>query len=166
MPATYEPIATTTLTGAVATITFNSIPNTYTDLRLVLGIRNMTASTTSFYVILNNDSATNYSYTFLGGNGNTATSNRGTTTNLFLNGTYTLSATQPALSTIDIFSYAGSTYKTLLSSLSADQNGTGGFQCNTVGMWRNTAAITRVDFKTTSTFAANTVATLYGILKA
>jgi hypothetical protein len=32
MPATYEPIATTTLGTAAATITFSSIPATYSDL--------------------------------------------------------------------------------------------------------------------------------------
>jgi hypothetical protein len=36
MPATYEPIATTTLGTAAAFITFSSIPATYTDLRLVI----------------------------------------------------------------------------------------------------------------------------------
>jgi hypothetical protein len=36
MPATYEPIATTTLGGAAATITFSSISSAYTDLRIVL----------------------------------------------------------------------------------------------------------------------------------
>ena len=36
MPATYEPIATTTLGSAAASITFSSIAGTYTDLRLVM----------------------------------------------------------------------------------------------------------------------------------
>ena len=39
MPATYEPIATTTLGSAATNITFSSIPATYTDLRLVLVAR-------------------------------------------------------------------------------------------------------------------------------
>jgi hypothetical protein len=47
MPATYEPIATTTLGTAAASITFSSIPATYTDLRLISGHK---ASTTSCFL--------------------------------------------------------------------------------------------------------------------
>ena len=36
MPATYEPIASTTLGSAAATISFSSIPGTFTDLVVVL----------------------------------------------------------------------------------------------------------------------------------
>ena len=45
MPATYEPIATTTLGSAQATVTFSSIPGTYTDLVLITNSRS--DSTTS-----------------------------------------------------------------------------------------------------------------------
>ena len=38
MATTYEPIATTTLGSAAASITFSSIAGTYTDLRLVLSL--------------------------------------------------------------------------------------------------------------------------------
>ena len=61
MPAsnTYEPIATTTLTSAVSSVSFGSIPQTYTDLILV----NYFATTTvneDAYVQFNSDTASNY----------------------------------------------------------------------------------------------------------
>lgn len=166
MPATYDPIATTTLGANASTITFSSIPSTYTDLRLVLNIAKMTSNTSSLYVIFNNDSALNYGYTLLGTNGSTVSSFRDTSSNIFLTGkTYSQSSTIPNFATVDIFSYAGSQYKTCLNTLSNDL-AAGGALAHTVGVWLSTSAINRVDFKTVSNFATGTTATLYGILRA
>ena len=63
MAATYEPIATTTLGSAASSITFNSIPATYTDLRVVLV--GTTTATANCWLTFNSDGATNYSDTFL-----------------------------------------------------------------------------------------------------
>ena len=76
MPTTYEPIATQTLGSAAATITFSSIPATYTDLRLVLvGTSTISANPK---INFNSDTATNYSQTILSGNGSVANSARQT----------------------------------------------------------------------------------------
>ncbi len=123
MPATYEKIATTTLGSSSATITFSSIGSGYTDLRIVLTAKG-TAGAGNSAVRFNNDSATNYSSTFLGGDGSSATSQRNTSDNeieIDIGGY----GSSPQLYTIDIFSYAGSTYKTALSTQSSDQNGSG-----------------------------------------
>ena len=72
----------------------------------------------------------------------------------------------PMLATLDIFSYAGSTYKTALSQLSNDNNGSGA-TASTVGLWRSTSAITSINlFMSGTTFQAGTTATLYGIKSA
>jgi hypothetical protein len=79
MPATYEPIATTTLGSAATTITLSSIPSTYTDLRLVTVLSNNGAGGDSLYITCNGDAlgATSlYSETRLRGDGSTATSAR------------------------------------------------------------------------------------------
>jgi len=165
MPSTYEPIATTTL-GSAATITFSSIPATYTDLRIVL-----TGSPTSgsfMWMRYNSDSGTNYSVTSLAGDGGTAASFRTTSAaQLTCKGYSSDSTTQPTFYAIDIFSYAGSTNKTHLCSTSADYNGSGDVQ-RFVGLWRNTSAITTVTLlrSASDTFAAGTTATLYGIKNA
>ena len=75
-------------------------------------------------------------------------------------------STNFCLYTIDIFSYAGSTYKTMLNSLSNDLNGSGKV-ISEVGLWRSTAAITSLTLTADSTsMAANTTLTLYGVKSA
>ena len=164
MTVTYDSIATTTLGSAASTITFSSIPGTFTDLRLVLNGR--TLNTTGTYVSfrINGDTGTNYSYTKVYGNGDSATSSRGTSTATLWINDADASGANPYLIEVDIFSYAGSTNKTLLTTASMDRNG-GGIVDKTVGLWRNTAAITSVTFVNSAgnAFQSGTTATLYGI---
>jgi hypothetical protein len=166
MPATYEPIATTTLGTAAASITFSSITSAYTDLR-VLFIPTGTA-TQDLLVRFNSDTASNYSSTTLIGNGTSALSFRSTSSTSFLidQGMPGISTTSPTMYDLNLFSYAGSTFKTVLNRTSADLNGSGQL-CANVGLWRSTSAITAIEFRTASTtFAAGTTATLYGIKNA
>ena len=124
MPATYEPIATTTLSSAASTITFSSISGSYTDVRIVLvGTHEATATTIRMQV--NSDTGTNYSYTELVGDGATATSGRGTSSSRINCGNANFNTTLPSLITVDWFSYAGSINKTCLITTSQDRNGTG-----------------------------------------
>ena len=164
MPATYEPISSTTLGSAAATITMSSIPSTYTDLRIVLNGITLTSAGTYVSFRINGDTGTNYSYTKIYGTGASALSSRGTSTaTLYLNDA-DASGANPYLIEVDIFSYAGSTNKTLLASSSLDRNG-GGLTDRTVGLWRNTAAINSITFVSIAgnNFQSGTTATLYGI---
>ena len=167
MPATYEPIATTTLGSAAANITFSSIPATYTDLRLSITTTNASSSATFVALQFNADTGANYSRTRISGNGTAASSNRSTgDTNLSI-GVTPASSSNFGFFGADIFSYAGSTYKTTLSQSAGDNNGSG--QVNSfVSLWSNTAAITSVKVLLDSgtNMAAGTTATLYGIKNA
>jgi hypothetical protein len=162
MPATYEPIATTTLGTTAASITFSSISSSYTDLRVVLS--NVTVSSASGNLITQfNSTTTGYSQTFLLGSGSIAESVRYTNFD-GIYGSYNQlpSTTVPTFFTLDIFSYAGSTFKTCLGTSSLDYNGSGEV-ARIVGLWRNTAAITSVKLDFSSNFKAGTTATIYGI---
>lgn len=165
MPATYEPIATTTLGSAAASITFSSIASSWTDLKVIL----TTAGASSANAVImrfNSDTGTNYGRTSLIGNGTTASSTRQTSATSLSIGGSALDGTNPSLYEIDVFSYAGSTYKTMLSAFSSDRNGTG-FVSRMVGLWLSTAAITTIDLTNNGgTFAIGTTATLYGIKNA
>ena len=86
MALTYDPIATTTISGSSTnTYTFSSIPSTYTDL--VLAFANFQGTTNySFALRFNGDSGSNYSYTVLEGNGTSASSGTSTSTTGYYNG--------------------------------------------------------------------------------
>lgn len=160
MPATYEPIATTTLGSAASSITFSSIPSTYTDLRLVL----VSISTTFPQMRFNNDATALYSWTYVTGTGTAAQSGRFTSATEFYANTGQ-SATIPSLYTFDIFSYAGSTFKSFLNTQNNDKNGSGDVVA-AVGLYRSTTAISRIDLLANiygTTFSTGTTATLYGI---
>ena len=70
---TYDQIAWTQFNGSVSTVTFSSIPASWTDLRLVLG--NISAASETLKIRLNGDTGTNYSFRYINGNGTSATSN-------------------------------------------------------------------------------------------
>lgn len=165
MPATYEPIATTTLSSTASDITFSSIPGTYTDLRIVCSI--VGAASSTLLMQYNSDTGSNYSITYMYGNGSSAGSSRTTSASRIDMQNSGYSTTVPNLLTIDIFSYAGSTYKTCLTNSSADANGSGSVTL-VCGLWRSTSAITSIKLYggNASSLASGTKFTLYGILKA
>jgi hypothetical protein len=165
MATTYEKIATTTLSSAAATIDFTAITGTYTDIRLVLSAIGTSIGTT-IRMRFNSDTGTNYSYSAIYGDSASAAVDFATLRTFLVLGMSGTDTTNPVFHTVDLMSYSGSTFKTNLVSSSEDMNGSG-YVSNRVTLWRNTAAITSINLLlSTSTFAAGTTATLYGILKA
>lgn len=162
MPTTYEPIATTTVasSGVSGTITFSSISSAYTDLRVVLVGQ---CATNNFPILrINSDTGTNYSYTILRGNGTAASTTTSATQNNIYIGQSSWNQ-QRMLCNVDLFSYAGSTNKTILASESGDYNG-GGSATRIVGLWRSTSAINSISLIVNGdTWNAGTIATIYGI---
>ena len=160
-PGAFESIATLSGNGA-----FTSIPSTYTDLRIVFNPSSYAGG--AIFIRCNSDTGTNYSHTRLDGDGTSTETYNATNNTFWLLGGYQSTATRtvPFLQTIDIFSYAGSTYKTMLHTYSSDNNGSGEV-ARTVGLWRSTSAITTILLSSSSnTYGAGTTATLYGILAA
>jgi len=168
--STYTPIATVSPSGSTSTISFSSIPATYTDLVLVVYGRTTAAVTTQNCTIrFNGDYSTSYSWTQLNGNGSSATSNRASSTQSVIgdiNGSSTTSGIFCAIN-INIFNYANTTtYKSYLSRSATDLNGSG-TTIETVGLWRNTGAITLIElFPSSGNWVSGSMATLYGITAA
>jgi len=159
MAKTYEPIATTTLGSASASVTLSSIPGTYTDLILVFN-GSVTSGAVSVAVRFNGDTATNYSDTWLYGSGSSALSGRNTSAN----GIYAMDiSTSNATLVCQIQNYSNTTtFKTSLQRGNAASNAV----TATVGLWRNTAAINSVNLHNANTFIAGSTFTLYGIKSA
>ena len=163
MPATYEKIATTTLTSTAATITLSSIPATYTDLIAVVNIGADVAG--NMQVRLNGDTGSNYSTLTAIAYNNTVTGS----------GTYSLSfmyaavagalplTVGPASAVMQFNNYSNSTtYKTMLARYAAASVPE---VDATVCTWRNTAAITSINLSSYSgsVYLVGTTFTLYGI---
>lgn len=168
MAATYEPIATTTVSGSSTTaITFNSFSG-YTDLILV--VNDQVSSASGIKVRFNSDTGSNYSMSTLQGYGSTASSYRTTNAasiynNLVYGDSTTASAFTPQIMQIQNYSNSN-TYKTMLWRYgSTTQAGGNGDLAAIVGLWRNTSAITSIEVSVWNAvnFVAGTTATLYGI---
>ena len=156
--STYVPIATQTLASAVATVTFSSIPQTYTDLVLIC-IGFDTGGETNIPTQFNGDTATNYSGTYLIGNGTTSGSSRVSSTTFTPIGRIGGSSSNLGTTVAHFMNYSNtSTYKTIIS------RGSAGNALEWAGLWRSTSAITSMSFTAGGTsFGIGTTFTLYGI---
>lgn len=153
MTATYDCIATTTTTGT-ASIDWQSISGTYTDLILV-GVGNDSGGFVK--ITVNNDTGSNYSRTALRGNNSTATSARASNET----GWFPDFETNTSTMICHFMNYSNSTTnKTMLGRF----NNTTGIVVGQANFWRNTAAINRITLS--SSAGGNTLVgtfSLYGI---
>jgi hypothetical protein len=158
----YESIATTTVGGGgAATITFSSIPSTYTHLQ----IRVMTINSAYGNLRFNNDTtAANYYSHLLGGTGAAAYAAAYSSSAYFPNTGST--STSPYVEVMDILDYANANkYKTTRGLGGIDVNGSGGtIYGSSSNLWMNTSAINRIDITAnTGSFAQYSSFALYGI---
>ena len=173
--STYTPIGTFTVTGSTSIITFNSIPGTYTDLKMV-GYARSTASSvaTDLLDCTFNSVATGgtYSTTNIQSDGASSTSARWANVNVGYRwaGVPASTAGTNIFGSFvsDIYNYANTTtFKTMATKSAYDLNGSG-VSAGTIIMSRSTAAITKIEvfFDTGALFAVGSTVTLYGIASA
>ena len=160
---TYVALDTQTLTSTAGSVTFSSIPQTYTDLIIIAQIKG--TANTYLNLRFNGDTGSNYSRTVLSGSGSTVTSERRTNqTAIATDYNETIQTNLNYITTLHIMNYANSTTnKTVLCRPNNAATGVGA----TVGLWRNTAAITSVDLvANNNSFDSGSTFTLYGISSA
>lgn len=163
MPAgnTYESIATQTLGSAVNQVTFSSIPSTYTDL-VVVQNGTFTSAAGDAFIRFNSDTGSNYSMTWLTGNGTASGSGRETSQTRMIIDINGYPTTGVSTRILQINNYSNTTTnKTVLARSNNAATGVDAI----VGLWRSTAAISTIDLYawTTNSFSIGTVLSLYGI---
>lgn len=159
MAYTYEPIATNTLTSSTNTITFSSISGNYDDI-VVAGQWRDTTNGSSLKIRFNGDTGSNYSYTYLRGNGTSASSNRGSNLTSAYGGEDVTTASSYSSFIMNLNGYSNATtYKTN----TVRNNPPGTDTVAIVNLWRSTAVVTSITLYVDNNFAVGTSFTIYGI---
>lgn len=159
---THTLIASQTASGSTSTITFSSIPSTYTDVKLIANIRDANTTVGDNLIIrFNSDSTTNYSYVSISSSGATASS--ATTTNA----TNLISKIKTAIDIANTFSYF-EMYISNYNSTSTKPIFIVDAWDNLdiwASQWRGTSGITSITLtnSSASNFVANSTFYLYGI---
>lgn len=165
MTTTYEPIATTTASGSSSIIEFTSIPQTYTDLRLVANLRSADSRSgwQSVSFTYNGSTGSLYSGTVMYGSGSVAGSYRQAGT--VFEGSCSMNGTTSGIfvsNILDIMNYTNTSLnKTTL--LAFGDSGMGPYR--QAAVYRSTAAITSIKMQEPSNlnWVSGCTATLYGI---
>lgn len=166
----YDSIATTSVSTAVSSITFSSIPATYTHLQVRLFGRgtNADANIDGYCWLNGNETQSNYTYHFLRGNGSTTSaggSAASATPTAFSINSGGSGAGMFGVAIIDILDYTDTNkYKTIRSLTGEDENGGGNIYARSA-LFLNTSAITTIKLigQATNNFAQYSHAALYGI---
>ena len=147
----YDSIATVNVgAGGASTITFSSIPSTYTHLQIRMIQRDNQASVADgARLTFNSDTGSNYAYHILRGDGSTAQAYSGASqTNILLTfdlAGNTAGANVFGAAVIDILDYANTNkYKTVRSLSGRDNNGDGGVALDS-GLWQSTSAVNTIN---------------------
>lgn len=166
----YESIATTTVgAGGATTITFSSIPSTYTHLQIrALARTNRTAGVDIMSMRMNGVTSNSYSDHLLYGDGTTVQTDRNSTygtINIQRVASDNLSASIFSGFVIDILDYANTNkYKTVRYLGGYDANGSGRVGLGS-GLFQNTSAITSITLESAYSSSYNQYSqfALYGI---
>jgi hypothetical protein len=162
IPFSFYSIATATVTsGGTTSITFSSIPSTYTHLQ-IRGIGLGTGFAYS-YLGFNSDTAANYSYHQINADGATTTASGVANATLIYALQGSSNASYPASGVIDILDYTNTNkYKTVKVLSGYDKNGSGEVYLRS-GNWRSTSAITSITITSSTSFDQYSSFALYGV---
>ena len=164
----FESIATTTLSTSAASITFSSIPATYTHLQIRVMARGSQADISDQVGIqFNGDTSSNYTIKQFGGTGSVVFAGGNTSQTRLVPAYITGSTTAASIfgvGVIDILDYTNTNKYTTVRGLSGwDSNGAG-YTILRSGLWLNTSAVSSIVFTPDSgSYVQYSSFALYGI---
>lgn len=168
----FDPAATFLIqrvSGTGSSVTFSSIPQTYSSLQIrAISRTNQAAEIDDFAIQFNSDTGSNYVRHLLYGTGSVAEANQQTAQSRIVMGRGTGSsaaANMFGVSITDIHDYASTTKNKTTRTLNGyDLNGSGLIYLQS-GLWLSTSAVTSITLFSTSssTFQTGTTFALYGI---
>jgi hypothetical protein len=168
MPNTFELISSNTLSTTAASVTFSSIPGTYTDLVVIASVRNDNAATSGGFILrLNNDSSSLYANTVIRGDGSTLQSFAQTGTSSFIGTINASTSTSNTFSVVEIYipSYTVAQDKPFTSAWAQEDNATSAFLGAAADLYRSNTAISQINCISSGTalWIAGSSFYLYGI---
>lgn len=169
MATTYTLISSSELSSSAASVTFSSIPATYTDLVLWASHRNDTTGRTNDQLVLRFDASANtaHSRTQIAGDGASATSDRTSSSASITidEGTTGPSATSNTFATSLFYipNYATTSNKPVSIDNATETNATTAWRVGSAGLYRNSSAISTIIIDTNGNFVSGSSFYLYGI---
>jgi hypothetical protein len=167
----YESIATVNGNGSASTLSFTSIPSTYSHLQIRgIGRDGRAVTIDTGYITLNSTSTTTYASHLVGGNGTIAYAGANSAsapinTSAFLIAGASAGANMFSAVIIDVLDYANTNKaKTMRTLTGSEQNGIGAIWLAST-LWTGTSAISQIDLSTgtITAWATGTTFALYGI---
>jgi len=164
---TYTLISTQTVgAGGAASVTFSSIPQTYTDLVVKISARSArSAQQVDNLFMTFNSTTSGYTYRNLSGNGSSAASASYSSRYISLS-LDAAGSTANTFSNIETYipNYTSANYKSISTDGVSENNASGAQMDLNATLWSNTAAITQIDIQPeVSTFVQYSTFSLYGI---
>jgi hypothetical protein len=146
--------------GGQAAIEFTSIPQTYTDLKIVISGRSSSTPAEGMYIAFNG-STSNFSGRYLIGDGANASSG---VLARYVGSIFGAVGTANVFNNTEVYipNYTSSNNKSFSVDNVAENNATTGYQNLIAGLWSSSSAITSISITCTG-FTQHTTATLYGI---
>lgn len=169
MPNNYVLLETIALTQSAASVTFDNLPTSgYTDLKIVMSARRSAGNFPNPLIQFNNDTASNYRWRGLYGDGASAASNNSTSATSILFGVMTGSSeTANTFGSGEAYipNYLSNSQKSVSIEALGETNASTAYMYMVAGLWTGTAAITSIKVLpgNADPFAAGSTFSLYGI---
>lgn len=170
MANTYTLIASATASGSESTISFTSIPQTYTDLVLRVSYRGSNAIAWNGNLTIRPNGANGTNNTYLSGTGSAAASYRVGQWYALIDSSSTYTAnsagnTSNTFSSIEYYipNYTVTQTRQVSGFSVGEQNATTAYLSVTANYYSSTTAITRLDLRDLNTMGAGSTFYLYGI---